>query len=230
MRKFGNLKLYAMVTNPNAGRRTGFNSFTLVFIASLFLLSCVSGYHAINPATLHFQPSGNDSGILIEYRANVLTGTYAKHEMTSKVTLLAVKITNNTAHDIIPHASIKIFSGEKEIKLISMAGLYGATKLNPDIYLLFLLLAPVNVYSVSETSNGGQVTSRKKHFYPVGLIIGPSLALGNRAAAKKANKKFKKDLEQNDILDKIIPPGETSYGLIALEGKYSAGLTFKTIH
>jgi hypothetical protein len=191
--------------------------------------SCASRYHVVNPPTLDFQSQSGDSSVLVEYRTNLLKGKYAKRETKSDVYLIAVKITNNSSREIIFKDDIKIFSGEKEVTPIPLKTFYSATQQDPDKSLKLLFITPLNVYTFSETTNGGEVTSRKNKFYPIGLIIGPALAFGNLAAAKSANKKFKKELDQNEILEKTIPSGHTEYGLIAVRDISSSNLTFKKI-
>ena len=202
-------------------------AFSSVIIVSLLITSCASGYHAISPSTLNFQSKSGDSSILVEYQTNLLSGKYAKREITSDVYLIAVKITNNSSHEIIFKNNLKIFSGEKEVTTIPLNTFYSATQQNPDKSLKFLFLTPLNLYTFSQTTDGGQVTSKKNRFYPIGVIIGPALAFGNLGAAKGANKKFKKELEQNDILERIILPEHTEYGLIAVKDISSPSLTFK---
>ena len=201
--------------------------FSCAIIVSLLITGCASGYHAINPPALNFTSTSGDSVIAVEYQTNLLTGKYLKREISSDVYLVAVKITNNSTHDISFTNNLKIFSGEEEVMPIPLNRFYDATQQNPDKSLNFLFLAPLNVYSFSETTQGNQVTSQKNRFYPVGIIVAPALALGNMAGAKGANKKFKKELEENDISDRIIPAGHSEYGLIAVKDVSSSNLTFK---
>jgi hypothetical protein len=66
-----------------------------------------------------------------------------------------------------------------------------------------------------EASTGGTYSSSSETF-PIGLIIGPGLAGGNVAVAATANARLKQDLLQFELFDKIIKPGETVYGLVAI--------------
>lgn len=201
----------------------------LCTLSSLFLFaSCASRYQIINPQSLDYGTGSEDNNVRVEYRSNVLTGNYAKSEQKSGVSLIAVKITNNSSKSIIPAQNIKVFSGEKEMEVLNANTFYNITQQNADKSLLFLLLAPINVYTYSSTTNGGQVTSEKRRFYPVGLVLGPALAFGNRGAANKANKNYKKELLENNIWEKLIVPGQTGYGLIGLKDASTLTLTFKT--
>jgi hypothetical protein len=202
-------------------------AFSQMIFISLLITSCASGYHVISPSTLNFPSVSGDSSIVVEYQTNLLSGKYAKREIKSDVYLIAVKITNNSGQDIIFRNNIKIFSNEEEVTPIPLNTFYTATQQNPDKSLTFLFLAPLNVYTFSQTTNGGEVTSKKNRFYPIGIILGPALGLGNMAAAKGANRKFKKELDENDILERIILRGETVYGLIAVKDFASPNLTFK---
>jgi hypothetical protein len=207
-----------------------------IAVISILFTSCASVYHVISPSTINYNSSSIDSitlnknqSILVEYQGNLLSGKYAKRAVKSGVNLIAVKITNNTTHDIIPKSNIKIFSGENEVVPISLENFFEATKQNPDKSMRFLFLVPLNVYSFSQTTDGDQVTSSKHGFYPIGIILGPALAFGNKAVAKSANKKFKKELDENNIIEKIIRPRETAFGFIAIDGNFLNNLTFKTL-
>jgi hypothetical protein len=202
-------------------------TFSPVIFISLLITSCASRYHTINPSTLNFPSVSSDSSILVEYQTNLLSGKYAKREIKSDVYLIAVKITNNSGQDIIFRNNIKIFADEKEVTPIPLNSFYTATQQNPEKSLNLLFLTPLNVYTFSQTTNGGEVTSQKNRFYPIGIVIGPALAFGNWATAKGANKKFQNELEENDILDRLIARGQTEYGLIAVKDFSSPNLTFK---
>ena len=204
------------------------NTLTRTILVSLFLTGCASGYHAINANSMNFHSKSGDSTILVEYQTNLLKHNYAAREIRSGVNLIAVKITNSTNREIIPKKNIKIFSGGNELTMISLNNFYDATRQDPNKSLRFLFLLPLNVYTFSQTTSGSEITSQKNRFYPIGLIIGPALAFGNQAAAKSANRKFKEELDQNNIMEKIIRPGETISGLIAINEKTSNDLIFKT--
>jgi hypothetical protein len=47
---------------------------------------------------------------------------------------------------------------------------------------------------------------------PIGLVIGPAVAGGNVAVSATANKRFRQELIDYDILEREIKNGETFYG------------------
>jgi hypothetical protein len=198
-----------------------------LIIASSLLMGCASSYQEIKPSALTFQSKTEDNSVKIEYQTNLLNGKYAANEIKTGVTLVAVKISNNTGHDLVVRDNIKIYAGEKELTGISLNDFYELTRQNANKSLLFLALTPVNAYSSQQTTSGSEITSQSTKFYPVGLILGPALAFGNQAAANSANKRFRKELEDNEILGKTIPPGQTAYGLIALRTEPLQTLIFK---
>jgi hypothetical protein len=207
--------------------RKHLKTFISITIVSLFFTSCASVYHSINPTTLDFQSKSGDSSFRVEYQTNLLTGKYAKREIKSDVYLIAVKVTNNSGREIILRNNLKILSGEKEVTSMALSSFYDATQQNPEKSLMFLFITPLNAYSFSQTTDAGQVTSQKIKFFPIGIILGPVLSLVNRAEAKAANKKFKNELDKNDILERVIPAGHIDYGLIAIRDVSSSDLIFK---
>lgn len=60
----------------------------------------------------------------------------------------------------------------------------------------------------------GNVTSS----FPIGLIIGPAIALGNVIGAASANANMLKELTADNIMGKTVEPGQTVTGLMALPG------------
>jgi hypothetical protein len=71
-------------------------------------------------------------------------------------------------------------------------------------------------YTTSTNSNG---YTEQTSSFPIGIIIGPGIAGGNMLAASSANKKFKQDLLDYNLLGKKIKPGETVYGLLGIRSK-----------
>jgi hypothetical protein len=196
-------------------------------ITSLFLMGCATGYQEIKTSALTYQSKTENDNVQIEYQTNLLTGKYATNEVKTGATLVAVKISNNTGHDLIVKDNIKIYAGTSQLQPMSLNSFYGLTRQNAEKSLWFLALTPLNAYSFNQTTSGSAVTSQSNKFYPIGIILGPALAFGNQAAANSANRKFRKELDDNDISGKIIPTGQTAYGLIALRADPLQLLTFK---
>ncbi len=198
-------------------------------IPVLLLTGCASGYREIKPASLTYQTKTEENNTQIEYQTNLLDGKYAANERKVGLTLVAVKITNNTGHDISIRNNLKIYAGDKELSIATLNNFYELTRQDASKSLWFLALAPVNVYGFNQTSSGSSITSQSSSFYPIGIILGPALAFGNQAAANGANRRYKKELDNNDLSEKTILTGRTEYGLIAINGSPIQALTFKII-
>jgi hypothetical protein len=82
------------------------------------------------------------------------------------------------------------------------------------VYLLYLLLTPMNLYT------GDDVT-------PIGLVLGPGIAFGNMIGAGGANQNFLKELESFNLMNKSIQPGETLYGIIGIRDSGYNPITIK---
>jgi hypothetical protein len=80
------------------------------------------------------------------------------------------------------------------------------------IYLLYLLLN----FQIGGTStynpNTGQTTTTGGTFLPTG----PFIAGGNMLGASAANKNLRMEFAKYDLTNKVIRPGETVYGIVAL--------------
>lgn len=189
-----------------------------------FLCTCASSYKSINPSNLNYTYQPENDGLSFSYRANVLQDAgnkkYAKKEDRHDISVIAIKITNNTGRDLTFSKDLELKSGLKVFQPLDPKTVAFNVKQNSASYLLFLLLTPLKLYvGNSET---GEVSET-----PIGYAIGPGLALLNVAKASSANSSFKKELRDNDVYAQVIPNGETVYGLISLSGYNYSNLTLE---
>ena len=69
---------------------------------------------------------------------------------------------------------------------MSTEALVDALEQNTPIYLLYLLLSPLQL---TKTENNGFET-KTTPFFPIGLILGPGISIGNMIVSSTANKNF----------------------------------------
>ncbi|MEN9907883.1 MAG: hypothetical protein RLZZ540_1024 [Bacteroidota bacterium] len=189
-----------------------------LIIISIFFNSCSSGYKKIAPNTINYVSKSIESNVLLEYKYELLEKKYKKKETKNGIKLIAVKITNNTEKDIVFGNDFKLsYENGNEINIIETEKLFKTIKQSPASYLWYLLLSPVQFYSGTTTSTNGAYTETKPtNTFPIGLILGPGLAGGNIIAASSANKNFKNELKEFDIIGKTIQKGQTVYGIIGI--------------
>lgn len=189
--------------------------FTLLLMALLLLNSCASGYKAINPAGLNYNSKVEDQGVLLEYKYDLLEKKYYKKEKKKDVRLIAVKITNNSDRDLIFGENIGFtYINGNQLVLLEREKAFKELKQKPLTYLLYFLLTPVTLnITTTNTDHNGYPTG---NVIPVGLILGPGLGGGNLYHSTRANKKFKAELMEMDLLGKKLAKGETVSGLIAV--------------
>lgn len=101
---------------------------------------------------------------------------------------------------------------------------FSTLKQSPLTYLFYLLLTPLNLYTTETNSYGVQEQTSST---PIGLVIGPGLAIGNMIAAGNANGNFKKELMDYDLNGTLIKKGETKHGLIGIRTESFEALTLK---
>ena len=183
---------------------------------AILLNSCASGYKKINPETVNYASKSFENKVLLEYKYDLLEKKYKKNETNNRIKLVAVKITNNSAKDLLFGRDLILsYENDHEISLLETAKLFKSVKQSPASYLWYLLLSPANLYSgTTTTTNGYYPETKPANTFPVGLILGPGLAGGNMIAASSANKNFKNELVQFDLNGKTIKKGETVYGLV----------------
>jgi hypothetical protein len=195
------------------------NQLACVCIITL-LCSCAATYKKINPPTVKYPQLENDS--IFSYRYNVLKDAgnrkQAKKEYKKGLHIVAIKIANNTGMPLVYGQNFRIYSGGSEVRLLDPITTTTIVKQTAATHLLYLLLTPTTITSTNGTRSDG---------IPVGLVLGPALAIGNLAVAATANKRIRQELEQYDVLSKQIPNGETFYGLIGIRENGFAPLSLK---
>ncbi|RTY81593.1 hypothetical protein EKL99_12440 [Flavobacterium sp. ZB4P23] len=190
---------------------------TIIFLLLIVILlnSCASGYKPIQPASLNYISNNTLHGVTLEYKYDLLNKKYAKKETKKGLRLVAVKVKNNTEKDLVFGKDIKLnFESGNELYLLENEKTFKSLKQSPASYLFYLLLSPIQFFTTKTNSNG---MTEQTSSTPIGLIIGPGLALGNMIVASNANKKFKTELNDYSINGKIIKKGETVFGLITFQ-------------
>ena len=98
---------------------------------------------------------------------------------------------------------MKVYSGGNPVAILDPNFVHAQLKQTVPTYLLYLLMTPMRLYTGNSST-------------PIGLAVGPGLAIGNMAGAGGANAKFKRELESNYLNGRTIEPGETVSGLIGI--------------
>lgn len=192
-----------------------FFKISVLALSVLFLTSCASGYKKIEPKKINFASRSENNSVVLEYKYDLLEKKYKKKELNNGLKVIAVKVTNNSANDLVFGKDIRLtYENGNELNLLETNVVYKAIKQSPASYLWYLLLSPMQFQTMTTNSNGQQQTSSST---PIGLVIGPGLAGGNMIAASSANKNFQNDLLENDIIGKVIKKGETVYGIIGIQ-------------
>jgi hypothetical protein len=192
-----------------------FFKISVLALSVLFLTNCASGYKKIQPKSITFASRSENNSVVLEYKYDLLEKKYKKKELNNRLKVIAVKVTNNSANDLVFGKDIRLtYENGNELNLLETNVVYKAIKQSPASYLWYLLLSPMQFQTMTTNSNGQQQTSSST---PIGLVIGPGLAGGNIIAASSANKNFQNDLLENDIIGKVIKKGETVYGIIGIQ-------------
>lgn len=168
--------------------------------------SCAKSYYPINPAKLQFNTATVTDSLNFATRYNVLAEAgnerYAQKEVKNGVKLLAVQVFNRTSHDIVLRKDARFIIDGKIVFPIEPAQMKNQLKQHAGLYMLWGLFW--GVYSQCENNDCTVVP------IPIGLVIGAI----NTSKASKANKQLLDELEQNNILDMVIKPGESKTGLL----------------
>ena len=179
----------------------------------MFLSSCAASYQSVYPRNLYYAEEVNYDGVEFSYQYDVLKQVgnrkYAKKEDKKGVQVVAVKLTNRTGRPLNFREDVSVLSGGAPIGLMQPEVVTQQVRRNVPIYSLYFLLSFMSHNTYDEYG-------RTKSSTPIGLFIGPPIAIGNMAVAGSANKKFKEELLANNLLNRTIADGETVYGLIGI--------------
>ena len=199
-----------------------FENRMLYLIPILLFCSCAARYRAINPTAAHYSEIESNSNFTYKYNVLRQAGNkkLAKKEDKRNIRVVAVKIVNNTGQTLRYGQNYKIYAGTREALLLDPETASRAIRQTVPTYLLYLLLTPMRL----NIDNGDDSKS-----YPIGYVIGPAITAGNVAVAATANKRFRQELTDHDILEREIRNGETFYGLITIRDDGFMPLTLKLI-
>ncbi|UXE66895.1 MAG: hypothetical protein KA713_21095 [Chryseotalea sp. WA131a] len=192
---------------------------SIVSALVIILSSCASTYKSLRPSSSYFGNTEDINGIKFSYKHGVLAETgnkkYAKREVSKAIKVVSVKIINNSDKTLVIGQNAKFYSGNSELRLIEPSTIHHQLKQGVPIYLLYLLLTPTQLTTGSSTINSnGTISSASR--LPIGLILGPGIAFGNMAVAGTANQNFLRELNEYNLINKTITPGQTVFGLIGV--------------
>jgi hypothetical protein len=187
------------------------------FLTSCTLLSsgCAGSYTPIKPDRIAtYQSSPVKAPVQLDYQFDALrlrgrNKKYVKKELKHGYHVVAVRVTNTTGAEINFSRDVTLYYGDRPV--VPVAGGLAAhdMKQGVAIYLLYVLLNPTLTRT---SSTNGYVTNQESNTY----YIGPFIAGGNMLGASMANSNFRRELEQYDLTNRSIRPGETVYGLVCL--------------
>lgn len=187
----------------------------MLISASLLMMGCAASYIPITPNTLNYNINDFQDGISFSYKHNVLrergNRKYARKEIIKNVKLVAVQITNNTDTAFTIGKDALFYSGNSPLTLMEPMEIKKEIQQIVPAYLSYLALSFVSL-QISETKHNEQTTNS----YPVGLVLGPGLALGNMAVAGNSNKKMLNELYTCYINTITLKKGETVHGIIGI--------------
>lgn len=197
----------------------------------LNLTSCASSYKPIDPESLNYRSVDKKEGVSFEYKYDVLKKKkYQKKEKKKGVQLVAVKVTNTTTKDLVFGKDIKpTFENGSSMQLMEVEQITRELNQKVGFHLFYLLLTPMTFNTYSTQSQGGFTTQEVSSSTPIGLVVGPGLALLNILVGSSANKKFKTELEQYHLYGKTIPAGQTVHGILGVRSNVPEGLKIEVI-
>ncbi len=194
----------------------------------LVALSCASSYKVPEPQNINFISFTSNDSLKLYYKYDLLETKYAKKELKNDYKVIAVKIINNSHKDYIFGEDLTLeYSNGRDVYILDPEIAYKSLKQGAAIYSLYLLMTPLNLYTYRTDSNGFQ---KETSSTPIGLILGPGLALTNIIGASSANKKFKTHLNEHNLVGEKIGKGETVFGFIPIKSTSFDALQLRIVN
>ncbi|MEN8251802.1 MAG: hypothetical protein ABFS32_22975 [Bacteroidota bacterium] len=105
------------------------------------------------------------------------------------------------------YTEVVLYSGLNQIFPLEPMAVKNSIKQIVPGYLPYLLLTllQLNIYQGNSADS-----------YPIGVIVGPGITVGNLAMAGSANKNMLNELNEYNIMNRDIQRGETIYGIIGV--------------
>lgn len=184
----------------------------LLFCASV-LAQCAVRYKPVNPETVAYDGLEENDDLRFAYRYDVLkyrrNFKLARYQEDLGAMVIAVQITNKTSRPLNIARDMDLFTEEGEYPY-TMAGGKAIKELSQPVgpYLFYGLI----VYARFDCEDVGRDCG-VSHVIPVGL----GFAAFNMIRAHKANRALEKEFKQYDLENLEIAPGQTVYGIVALE-------------
>ncbi len=183
-----------------------------IFFSGITLLSsCAAIYHPVHPDKLSYSSPVVMDSVSLAYRYDVLLAhgnrKLAKKEIKKGTRVVAMRVTNQSSRPLTFGKDMRLYGNESEVLMRGPAETSRSIRQNAGIYALYFLLT----FAKLTVEDGSQRQS-----YPIGLIIGPGIAISQIAIASSSNKRFKAELLAFNLVNKTIQPGETVYGLVGL--------------
>lgn len=193
-----------------------------LLLVIILLSSCASSYKQIIPSCINYNNDVIENGIEMAFKYDVLMETgnkkYAKKEFKNDISLVVLKITNHTDSAIILGQNVALLSGNQIAELVDPVIVKKLLQQSILSYLPYLLLTPLRFeFQVN------QISARLNF----GFLLGLGLTGGNILVANAANKGFQRNLDAYDLRNKIIPVGDTVYGIVGIRGRGFAPLSIK---
>ena len=187
-------------------------------VVILVVSSCASSYINIQPNSIAYQTNLTHQDVDFSYKYGVLSerknSKYAKKESLKGIQVAAVKVTNRSDKPFVFGQDLKVYSNGNPVVLLEPQVIHQNLKQGVPIYLLYLLLTPMQFHSGNSST-------------PIGVVIGPGIAAANMIGAASANSNFLKELEENSLNGRTINAGETVYGIIGLSDSGFSPLTLE---
>lgn len=197
----------------------------LIILSTVLLYSCAKVYNPINPQDLEYVLHSNVDNVKLSYKYDVLrekgNKRMAKKESKYNLKIIAVEIKNNSDSAITIGKDVQFVADN--VFVFPMEPIDIKYYLNqPTAAYLPGLLASILYLKI--------LYNDYVNIFPIGALISVPYVIDNMLTSNKANKKFAKELELNNVIKTEILPGQTIYGLIGVRNADYYTLSLKKNH
>lgn len=194
--------------------------YILMALVAMLSFSCATTYRAVDPQKSNYYTEMEIDSIKYGFDKETFQlqakKRYAKKARKKDVSIVGFYVENNTADTLLPIRDLTFQHGGKNIKPMPLKEAHVAVSQGEILHFLWYAIA-IPIPAVVDAIGSPFIQA------PVALITGNY----NMFMAGAANRKFRENLQRDNIVYRKIPPGESMYGLVSFNQTIISDLTIQ---
>jgi hypothetical protein len=190
-----------------------------VFASALFLGGCAQSYNRINEDSLQYGRNSNTEVVSYQYSSSVFSDSrnswYQSKESQGRYQIIGFRFKNTSDKEFNFQSDATLVSGGHELEYFPTTKVTHQMIQPKGKFAWWLLLLPLNL-TVTQNECDDFGCSPDVSFFPIGLILGPTVTLFKVVKASSADGNMKKDIDAHDCNKFTLSPGSTGHCFVSV--------------